>query len=199
MIDYENIHLDGYGTKFPISESAEVFRKFDMDSDEAGHQHTLIRRLAMNTLIPFTRGVGIDLGSQKCPVSITAIRIDHDSRFKHLQHIDIDFRQFRNLDYITTSHVLEDFARPLDVLSDMLSCLKVGGFIANIMPHCDIYPKPGEPNCNPAHRYPTWPSTAVEWERAMQDRLRLVQLDECKGLRERYPGCFDFDAVYIKL
>lgn len=186
--------LDAYGQEVFVPENLPE----GWNSDMAGWQHTWLRRLAMNTLIPFTRGVGVDVGSQACPITTTCLRIDHDSRFYDQQHLIADMGAFQNLDYVAASHVLEDFEDPIKALKVFLSMVRIGGHLLFLMPHCDIYPKPGEPGCNEAHRYPTWPRTAEEWASHpdLKNRLKIVQLDECAKLRELHPGCFDFEVVY---
>lgn len=188
--DREVLFRNAYGDTVQV----EDFAALGWNSDGAGSEHTYFRRLAMNTIIPWCKGVGVDIGSQSCPVTDTAIRVDHDQRFRHLQHLD-GLAVLRNLDYIAASHVIEDHPNPVQILRGWSQMLKPGGYICLIMPTCERYPKPGEKGCNPSHRYETYPETYMQWALEFP-KLIIISLDECRAIRNKFPQTFDTDCVY---
>jgi ADP-heptose:LPS heptosyltransferase len=71
---------------------------------------------------------------------------------------DLSFFSDRTMDFVYSSHLLEDFADALvPVLKEWVRVVRRGGYVILHLPHPDHYPKPGEPGANPAHKSPVYP------------------------------------------
>ena len=116
-------------------------------------------------LRPFCVGCGLDIGPGGDPICDSAIRIDLAEPYSHVGKYSVqltgDASQlswFRDgvLDYVYSSHVLEDFADTEKVLCEWLRVLKPGGRLVLFCPdeqafrnHCR---ETGQPY-NPAHKH----------------------------------------------
>ena len=120
--------------------------------------------------VPYTRGVGLDLGCGNERIWPHAIGVDRYAAEGgkgatvrgDLQRIPA----FADgaLDFVFSSHALEDFeardTRPM--LREWWRVIKPGGHLILYLPHEDWYPKIGEDGCNPAHKRNFKPQDVVD-------------------------------------
>jgi predicted SAM-dependent methyltransferase len=91
---------------------------------------------------PYLRGDGVDLGFGGAPVNETAICIDIKEQYKDYgssRHLTGDARNlywFKDgvLDYVFSSHLLEDFPNIWKPLNEWCRVLKFGGILALYLP-----------------------------------------------------------------
>jgi predicted SAM-dependent methyltransferase len=109
---------------------------------------------------PFLVGNGVDLGFGGNPIIPTAICLDLSNPYSDYgapRHLTGDARHlswFNNgvLDYVFSSHLLEDFDNTEAVLYEWLRVLKLGGIIALYLPDQDRYEQIIGDRCNGHHR-----------------------------------------------
>ena len=89
-----------------------------------------------NRLAPFCTGYGLDLGFGGDPITNSAIRMDFPQPYTHVGDYPVqlggkaeELYWFNNsvLDYIYSSHLLEDFIDTEQVLREWLRVIKPGG------------------------------------------------------------------------
>lgn len=92
----------------------------------------------------YCNGEGLDLGCGYCKILPNAIGID----VQKLDGVDIvsDIRKLgmieaSSMDYVYSSHALEDLYNPDVALIEWLRVLKPGGYLILYLPHRDIYPR----------------------------------------------------------
>lgn len=155
------------------------------------------------TLAPFCQGDGLDVGFGGDPIVSHAICMDMLNAYaryqEHVQHLHGDaanLHWFRDgcLDFVYSSHVLEDFPDTRAVLEEWLRVIKPGGRLVLYLPdeqayraHCRSQGKP--PNIHHVH-----------------EDFSLAYLKQCLGPRpdieivhERFPvGIYSFELVIQK-
>src|SRR5512138_3131570 len=91
----------------------------------------------------YCAGSGVDIGPGGDPISPTAVRIDLPQPYSHVSDLPVqlvgdasDLRWFRDdvLDYVYSSHVLEDFEDTRAVLVEWLRVLRDGGNLVLFCP-----------------------------------------------------------------
>lgn len=98
---------------------------------------------------PYLIGDGIDLGAGGSPVNATAISIDIKNPYKNFGAAtqltgdarDLYWFQDGVLDYVFSSHLLEDFSNTKEVLEEWLRVIKPLGIIALYLPDEQKYKK----------------------------------------------------------
>ena len=159
---------------------------------------------ARNSLQKFCVGDGLDIGFGGDPIVNTAICIDLPERYARYkeqpQHIHGDARDLKwfnndSLDYVYSSHVLEDFADTEAVLGEWLRVLKPGGMLVLYLPdeqtyrvHCRKQGKP--PNVHHIH------------ENFSLNHVKdiLKENQKVKIVHERFPsGIYSFELVIEKI
>ena len=125
-------------------------------------------------VVPFTRGVGIDLGcgpEKLFPIAnvigvdngvdtdLFGIAMNPDVRI--VDASDLPF-ETESLDFVFSSHMLEHVVDPVAVLREAWRCLKDDGFLVLYLPHADLYPRMGQPGANPDHKRDLTPTDTVE-------------------------------------
>lgn len=113
-------------------------------------------------LVPYMRGVVLDLGCGPAKVFHNAIGID-DNRDAKLFGLPAnpDLRsncerlpfQGNYADTIFSSHLLEHIEDHEGALADWWRVLKPGGYLILYLPHADWYPNRGMPGSNPDHKH----------------------------------------------
>ena len=107
-------------------------------------------------LLTYCQGVGLDLGCHTDKVRTSAIGVD----FAPVSGVNIvgdvlDLHYFRDdvLDYVFSSHCLEDLEDTEGALREWLRVLRPGGYLVLYLPHRDVYPAIGRPHANAAHKH----------------------------------------------
>lgn len=170
-------------------------------SEDAGYESLKIKW----ELVPYTRGVGLDLGC------------GHNKPFAHFIGIDSNIdRQFfgaeatdRNLtgevqtlplfgdetmDFVYSSHTLEHIVDYKAALREWWRVVKVGGYLVLYLPHKDLYPNIGTPGANLDHKHDFLPA---DIERAMRDIAVSFDLVRNEDRNEGHE--YSFFQVYKKL
>lgn len=136
-------------------------------------------------LAPYCQGDGIDLGFGGDPITPSAIRMDKPDQYgtvgsypAQLRGDAADLRWFRDgsLDYVFSSHVLEDFHDTEAVLREWLRVLRPGGRLVIFCPdearfraHCA---RTGQPyNTNHVHAH-----FSLDYVKCLLDRLGSTRL-----------------------
>lgn len=105
----------------------------------------------------FCVGVGVDVGcgTQRFSPDVMSVDICADSKPDIVHDCkDLNIFQEQSLDFIFSSHCLEDFENIPEVFRAWWSRLKVGGMMVLLLPDMQggRYPMVGQPNGNPSHR-----------------------------------------------
>ncbi|MBI1335750.1 MAG: methyltransferase domain-containing protein [Phycisphaera sp.] len=101
-------------------------------------------------LAPYCTGYGIDIGPGGDPITPGAVRVDLPNPYSHVGQLPVQFGGdardlywFRDnvLDFLYSSHVLEDFVDTQRVLREWMRVLKVGGKLIIFCPDEQVYRK----------------------------------------------------------
>ena len=155
------------------------------------------------SLSKYCQGAGLDIGYGGDPIIPQAICLDLPDPYAKYrdnpQHLKGDARnlfwfQDNTLDYIFSSHLLEDFENTEEVLNEWLRVIKVGGLLILYLPdeqtyrnHCRKQGKP--PNAHHIH------------DNFSLDYLKdiLASRNDTEVIHERYPvGIYSFELVLRK-
>jgi ADP-heptose:LPS heptosyltransferase len=118
--------------------------------------------------VPYTRGVGLDIGCGSERIWPHAIGVDRfiSEKGATLTH---DLKRIPifadgSMDFVFSSHALEDFAEEdtVPLLQEWWRTIRPGGHLVLYLPHEDHYPKIGEHGCNPAHLRNLNPQNVVD-------------------------------------
>ena len=127
----------------------------------------------LNTVRQYCKGNGIDIGSQGCPVQPDSIQIEYDrSRFSdevpiHWEGDGCQNLPFKDnvLDYVYSSHLLEDYLDWVPILSEWNRVIKPGGYIVIMVPDKIIFRervKNGQDD-NPNHKHESYVGELTEY------------------------------------
>lgn len=115
----------------------------------------------------FKNGIDVGCGTNRLNDQIISVDQQADPRFAHAQIVhnckDLNIFTDNTLDFIFSSHCLEDFENIYDVFTNWWSKLKANGFMLLLLPdmeecQCEFckgstrYPIVGADNGNPSHR-----------------------------------------------
>ena len=98
--------------------------------------------------LPYCVGNGLDIGYGGDPIIDTAITLDQEHRYsfegKKPQNLTADATSLymfadNALDYVYSSHCIEDFRETADVLREWLRVVKVGGYLCLLFPDEAVY------------------------------------------------------------
>ncbi|RMD75255.1 MAG: methyltransferase domain-containing protein [Lentisphaerae bacterium] len=152
------------------------------------------------SLLPFCVGDGVDLGYGGDPICESAICIDQHRKYADLgdfpQHLHGDasnlywFRD-KSVDYVFSSHLLEDFVNTAAVLDEWIRILKVGGNLVLFLPDEQEYRKYCKKiNCPPNEHH------IHEFFSLKYVKNILLQRGDMKIIHEKYPsGIYSFELV----
>jgi SAM-dependent methyltransferase len=154
------------------------------------------------SLAPFCVGDGVDIGFGGDPIVPTAIAMDLPERYarylenpQHLHGDGASLHWFRDgtLDYVFSSHVLEDFQDTAGVLKEWLRVLKPGGRLVLYLPDEQTY----RANCRREGKPPN--------AHHVHEHFGLAYLKSCLPMlgleieHERFPvGIYSFELVVRK-
>lgn len=111
-----------------------------------------------NRVISYCRGFGLDIGCGGEKIKSDAIGIDLQGDGADIR-LDLSandsLRMFANdsMDFVFSSHVLEDFKSPKIMLQEWWRVVKPGGYLILYGPDPDFYPRIGTEGANPNHKY----------------------------------------------
>lgn len=172
------------GKSISIAEMEDIFEK-------AGEScETIFRRLEFNEVIKYTKGVGIDVGCGLNKIHSCAIGIDFrlgDKDFgypfganircpRNKKFLQLPWFPNESLDFVFSSHCLENFSDPRKTLQEMARVLKPAGYLVLILPDMRYYPKKGEEGANPDHEWDCYPENLVEMVKDVGN-FEVIQMD----------------------
>ncbi len=145
-------------------------------------------------VLPWTQGDGLDLGCGPFKLWPTSIGVDRPARGSKA-NLGGDVTKLKliateSVDYVFSSHCLEDIEDTIGTLAEWWRVLKVGGHLVLYLPHRDYYPNIGEEGGNAAHKHDFLPedivnamkAAAPDWalrenqERDCQDEYSFLQV-----------------------
>lgn len=106
----------------------------------------------------FKNGIDVGCGTNRLSDKIISIDQQPDPRYAHNQLIwdckDLEIFNDNTLDFIFSSHCLEDFSNISEVFFMWWKKLKINGLMILLLPDMENgrYPKVGAENGNPSHR-----------------------------------------------
>lgn len=147
-----------------------------------------------NRMLRHCQGKGLDLGHGGDKICKDAIGVDH---FKQSpQDIVSDVRDLpsipdKSVDYVYSSHCLEDLEDTEGALREWLRPLKTGGHLILYLPHKDYYPNVGTPEANPGHKYDFREKDIID----LLDKIGLTEVIHTAV----YPKEYSFELVAKKV
>lgn len=155
------------------------------------------------SLSQFCKGDGMDIGYGGDPIVPHAICMDlpqgyahYKDHFQHLHGDARDLRWFRSesLDWIYSSHVLEDFEDSKTVLDEWLRVVKPGGNLVLYLPDEQTYRAHCQSQGKPPNIYHVHEDFSLETvKRCLTDRA------DVEIIHERFPvGVYSFELVLRK-
>lgn len=142
-------------------------------------------------LMRYCVGTGLDVGCGPEKIAPGAIGIDRQSDISVDISRGLDLFAPESMDYVFSSHCLEDMRTPGAVLKDWWSKIKPGGYLVLYLPHKDFYPNIGEDGANPAHQNDFIP----------EDIIEMMEFAECEVIHNETHSEDDeysFDLVFKK-
>lgn len=146
--------------------------------------------------LPYTQGEGIDVGCGAHKLWPETIGINATAaRGVNLKGDATQLKLIADasLDYVFSSHCLEDIEDTAAALAEWWRVLKVGGHLALYLPHADFYPNIGEPDGNPAHKHDFLPEDIVRVMQQIAPDWALLENQERSDGDE-----YSFFQVYRK-
>ena len=139
-------------------------------------------------LAQYCEGRGADLGCGCAKIVDSAIGVeftfydqpeqaelyDGENYFGHDLNHGLPMFKDGELDYIYSSHVLEDFPDPEVKLIEWCRVIKPGGRLILVLPHGDWYPKAGTPEANGSHKMDWWENTLIGMAAALDLPLEVI-------------------------
>lgn len=159
---------------------------------------------ARNSLSKFCVGDGIDIGFGGDPILPTAICIDLPERYARYkefpQHLHGDAKHLKwfhdnCLDYVYSSHVLEDFEDTAAVLKEWLRVLKPGRNLILFLPDEQAYRKFCHRQGKPPNAHHIHDNFSLDYMKALIENKSLnVEIEH-----EAFPvGIYSFELVLRK-
>ena len=124
--------------------------------------------------VPYTRGLGYDIGCGAEKVWPHAIGIDNrkdTGMFGIQMNPDLTIPDACDLsriivsgqaDWVFSSHLLEHIVEYKKALKEWWRILKDGGYLILYLPHKNFYPNIGQPGSNPDHKHDLLPTDIIE-------------------------------------
>jgi predicted SAM-dependent methyltransferase len=154
-------------------------------------------------LAGFCKGDGLDIGFGGDPITPTAICMDLPKAYaKYLdnpQHLHGDARNlhwFRDgcLDYVYSSHVLEDFQDTAAVLNEWLRVLNVGGVLVLYLPDEQTYREHCREQGKPPSKHHSHDFFGLDFVKRILESRNDIEI-----VHENFPsGIYSFELVVRK-
>ncbi len=159
-------------------------------------------------VIGYCQGEGLDIGCGDHKIFRHAIGIDRRGRGANLAGNVERLKLVGDdcMDFVFSSHCLEDIADHEAALADWWRVLKVGGHLVLYLPHKAHYPNVGQPHANQAHKHDFEPEDIVKAMQKVAPDWALVENqdrdedDEYSFLqvyRKRAPGSGQGAALQV--
>lgn len=156
-----------------------------------------------SSLTEFCKGDGLDIGFGGDPIIPNAICLDLPSPYAHYsnhpQHLHGDAQDlywFRDecLDFVYSSHLLEDFEDTEIVLKEWLRVLKPGGNLVLFLPDEQMYREYCRSQGNPPNGHHIHEYFSLAYVRKCIDHWNDIEI-----IHERFPiGIYSFELVLRK-
>lgn len=139
-------------------------------------------------IIVYCEGKGVDIGCGQKKIKPDAVGVDFNEQYNHKDHpkTDSDFKggfdaffkmcsekKREPFDYIFSSHLLEDYDKPADIIKRWIPWVKPGGYIISVLPIEEVY-RGVTSNKNEAHK--RW------WKGSEEFLTHLLEEDVMKGM-----------------
>ena len=170
---------------------------------KARFKHSETSKVRKN-LAKYCVGDGIDIGYGGDPIVPHAICVDLPQRYANYQsypqHLHGDARHLswfesNSLDFVYSSHVLEDFKNTEAVLSEWLRVLRPGGTLILFLPDEQAYRKYCRQRGKPPNAHHTHEDFSLESVKKLLAKRSDVQI-----IHERFPShIYSFELVVRKL
>jgi len=156
-----------------------------------------------SSLASYCVGNGIDIGFGGDPIVPYAICMDQPSAYAHydnyVQHLHGDAKnlywfQSNSLDFVYSSHVLEDFEDTKTVLKEWLRVIKPGGNLVLYLPDEQTYRRHCEKQGKPHNIHHIHENFSLDYVKHC-----LADRDDLSWIHEKYPvGVYSFELVLQK-
>src|ERR1035437_1862870 len=123
-------------------------------------------------LVPYTRGVGFDIGcgpykafshfigiDNRKDVALFGIPMEPDLTIPDATNMEIFASE--KYDFMFSAHLLEHIDDYKKALSEWWRLIKVGGHLCLYLPHADFYPNIGKEGANPDHKHDFRPKDII--------------------------------------
>lgn len=216
----DKVIISPEGKALSIKEMEDIFER------SGALYETIFRRLEFNQVIKYTKGIGIDIGCGLNKIHSSALGIDFQLGVKDFgylfganikcprneEYLPLPWFCGESLDFVFSSHCLEHFSNPQGCIKEALRVLKPSGYLILILPDMRYYPKKGEGQANPDHKWDCYPETLGEvidignceviQVNTLHDKLKDVVLTKRDRRIADYYGHsslnFSFEAVFQK-
>lgn len=113
-------------------------------------------------VLPFMCGTGLDLGCGSRKVHPGAIGIDTVGGDIQLDVTELPMFKNESMDYVFSSHCLEDIVDTEATLIEWWRVLKCGGYMVLYLPHKELYPNVGQVGANENHFHDFMPDDILK-------------------------------------
>ena len=143
-------------------------------------------------VVKYLRGYGLDLGCGNEKISPYAIGIDicgtaADLKLDLSNPKSLDLFSTESVDYIFSSHLLEDMFDTVNTLKAWWRLIRNDGYLILYLPHKDLYPNIGQQGANPSHKYDFFPEEILSIIR----EFGVFDVIECKRYDEKDEYSFE--------
>jgi len=157
----------------------------DIEHNDVFPSETRLRR---HLTLKYCDGNGVDIGSGGCPITPWAVQIENhhnyhckDSKIANDINyfgdaIDIPFKN-ETLDFVYSSHVLEDFLDWKPILDEWNRVLKSGGYIIIMVPDHIIFRQRvanGDNTDNPSHKHESYAGELTKFYKKNYTNFSIV-------------------------
>lgn len=150
-------------------------------------------------IVPYTRGLGLDIGCGPTKAFDHFIGIDSrkDTGMFGIQMnpdltvpdaCDLSLFADGKYDFAFSSHLLEHIEDYKAALAEWWRILKVGGYLCLYLPHKDYYPNIGVEGANPDHKHDFLPRDIIDAMKELAPSWDLLENQERNG-----QGCFKLE------
>lgn len=156
----------------------------------------------------FKNGIDVGCGTNKLSDKVVALDNQADPRYSHANIVwdckDLNIFTDKTMDFIFSSHCLEDFENIHDIFINWWSKLKVNGLMILLLPdmeNCDCdhckgtsrYPKVGEKTGNPSHRTNVGKNFVMGMLKDMHEKGKIkYEIMQCDTLKHNETATIDF-------